>query len=46
MSYGNSSQPGSPHDGDQLELFSRKEMRPVWRQRAEIEGHLADREVF
>ena len=46
MSYGNSSQPGSPHDGDQLELFSRKEMRPVWRQRAEVEKHLAERETL
>jgi acyl-homoserine-lactone acylase len=44
LSYGNSSQPGSPHNGDQLELFSRKEMRPVWRERAEIEEHLVERE--
>ena len=36
----NSSQPGSPHNGDQLELFSRKELRPVWRTRADIEPHL------
>ena len=40
----NSSQPGSPHNGDQLELFSRKELRPVWRTRAEIEPHLELRE--
>lgn len=40
----NSSQPGSPHNGDQLELFSRKELRPVWRTRAEIEPHLKARE--
>jgi len=40
----NSSQPGSPHNGDQLELFSRKELRPVWRTRAEIEPHLEARE--
>lgn len=27
LSYGNATQEGSPHNGDQLELFSRKEMR-------------------
>lgn len=46
LSYGNSSQPGSPHRGDQLELFSRKELRPVWRTRAEVEAHLEAREVL
>jgi acyl-homoserine-lactone acylase len=46
LSYGNSSQPGSPHRGDQLELFSRKELRPVWRTRAEVEAHLETREVL
>lgn len=46
MSYGNSSQSGSPHNGDQLELFSKKEMRPAWRERKEIEAHLESREVF
>ncbi|MEG4129067.1 penicillin acylase family protein [Microcoleus sp. Pol1B3] len=28
--YGNATQPGSPHAGDQLQLFARKELRPVW----------------
>ena len=42
MSYGNSSQPDSPHNGDQLELFSNKEMRAVWRTRAELERHTAE----
>ncbi len=46
MSYGNSSQPDSPHNGDQLELFSRKEMRPVWRVRSEIEAHIKEIEVM
>jgi acyl-homoserine-lactone acylase len=45
LSYGNASQPGSRHRGDQLELFAKKELRPVWRSRAEIERHLAAREV-
>ncbi|MFQ5606014.1 MAG: acylase [bacterium] len=46
LSYGNATQPHSPHVGDQLELFSKKELRPVWRTREEIEAHLEQREVF
>ena len=35
---------GTPaHVGDQLELFARKALRPVWRSRAEIEAHLESR---
>jgi len=44
LSYGNASQPDSPFIGDQLQLFSRKELRPVWRTREEIEANLAFRE--
>lgn len=43
-SYGNASQPGSPHAGDQWQLFARKELRPVWRSRSEIEAHLSSRQ--
>jgi acyl-homoserine-lactone acylase len=43
-SYGNATQPGSPHAGDQLQLFARKELRPVWRSRSEIEAHLSSRQ--
>ncbi len=46
LSYGNASQPDSPYRGDQLQLFSRKELRPVWRTREEIEANLASREEF
>ena len=46
LSYGNSSQPGSPHMGDQLELFARKELRDAWLTRPDIEAHLEDRTVF
>ncbi len=46
LAYGNASQPGSPHVGDQLDLFAKKELRPVWRTREEIEAHLEEREVF
>jgi acyl-homoserine-lactone acylase len=40
LSYGNSSQPGSRHNGDQLELFARKAMREAWLSRAAIEANL------
>ena len=43
MSYGSSTQPGSKHRGDQLELLSRKELRTLWRTRAEVEKHLEDK---
>jgi len=43
--YGNASQPGSRHAGDQLELFAREEMRDAWRIRAEVERHLERRDV-
>ncbi len=46
IAYGNSSQPGSPHRTDQLLLFARKELRPVWRTRQEVEAHLEAREMF
>jgi acyl-homoserine-lactone acylase len=46
LSYGNASQPGSPHIGDQMALYSRKELRPVWRTRAEIEANLERREIL
>jgi acyl-homoserine-lactone acylase len=43
LTYGNSSQPGSPHDGDQLPLLSRGEMRPLWFSRTDVEANLATR---
>ncbi|MEM1340313.1 MAG: acylase [Bacteroidota bacterium] len=30
LSYGNATQKDSPHNGDQLELFSKKELRTAW----------------
>lgn len=41
-SYGNATQPGSPHITDQLPLFVRKQLRPVWRTRQEITAHLEE----
>ena len=40
LGYGNSSQPGSPHQADQLEFLTKKQLRPTWRTRQEIEAHL------
>ena len=44
--YGNSTQPNSTHRNDQLELFANKQLRSVWRKRAEIEAHLDFRKMF
>jgi acyl-homoserine-lactone acylase len=45
-SYGNATQPGSSHVGDQLQLFVRQQLRPVWRTRQEITAHLEERTVL
>lgn len=46
LGYGNWSKPGSKHVDDQLQLFSDKKMRPVWRTRKEIEANLESRKVL
>jgi acyl-homoserine-lactone acylase len=46
LSYGDSSQPDSPYQGDQLSLFAQKKLRSVWRSREEIEANLDFRESF
>ena len=46
LNYGNWSKKGSKHVEDQLPLASRKEMRPMWRTKAEIEANLESRKVF
>jgi len=43
--YGNSSQPNSPHNGDQLRLYAKNELRPALRTRAEILDNLELREL-
>jgi acyl-homoserine-lactone acylase len=40
LSYGDSSQPGSPHHSDQLWLLSRGQLRDAWLTRAQVEQHL------
>ena len=41
LSYGNSTQKDSPNYGDQLELFSKKEMRDAWFYKEDIEANTA-----
>ena len=46
LSYGNATQKDSPNNGDQLELFSRKELRDAWFTKAEVEANTVKIEVF
>ncbi|MDZ8094237.1 MAG: acylase [Nostoc sp. DedQUE05] len=46
ISYGNATQPGSPHITDQLPLFTRKQLRSVWRTQKEVLAHLEERKTF
>lgn len=46
LTYGNTSDPGSSHFGDQIPLAAGKEWREPWRTRAEIEQHLETHTVF
>ena len=46
ISYGNASQPGSPHRSDQLGFLTAKTLRPLWLTRAEIAAHLEARDGF
>ena len=46
MSYGNSSQPGSKHNSDQLQLLADKKFRSLWIDRADIERHLEEETAY
>jgi acyl-homoserine-lactone acylase len=46
LTYGNASRPGSPHITDQLALFQEKQLRPVYRTRADVEGHAVRQESY
>ncbi len=45
LPYGNATQPGDPHVGDQLALYAGKAFRPVWTDRADVEANLERREI-
>ncbi|MEM1340592.1 MAG: penicillin acylase family protein [Bacteroidota bacterium] len=40
LTYGNSSNPNNKHHGDQLELFSKNELRNIWFKRTDQEANL------
>ena len=46
LSYGNSSQPGNKHFGDQLSLMAEKKLRPALLNRTEIMKYLEKREIL
>lgn len=46
LGYGNASQAGSPHRTDQLPLLQNRQLRDVWRTRAEVEQHVERRETY
>jgi acyl-homoserine-lactone acylase len=46
LSYGDSSQPGSPHHTDQLPLVENKQWRDVWRTKSDVEANLESKEAF
>jgi acyl-homoserine-lactone acylase len=46
LMYGNWSKIGSPHVEDQMKLASKKEIRPIWRDRKDVEANLEARKVF
>jgi acyl-homoserine-lactone acylase len=46
LTAGNSSDPNSPHFGDQLVLAARKQLRDAWLTRSEVEQHIEQRTLF
>jgi len=46
LSYGNATQKDSPHNGDQLELFSKKELRDAWFTKEQVKANTAKVEVL
>ncbi len=46
LSYGNSSQKDSPHNGDQLELYSKKEFRDAWFTPEEVKANTIRTEML
>jgi acyl-homoserine-lactone acylase len=46
LSYGNASQPGSPHISDQASLLSHQQLRDAWRTRADVEANLEGHDGF
>ena len=45
LSYGNSTETDSPHNGDQLDLFSKSELRDVWFYENDVKKNTVRKEV-
>ena len=45
LSYGNSTETDSPHNGDQLDLFSKSELRDVWFYDTDVKKNTVRKEV-
>ena len=45
LGYGNATQPGNKHNGDQLEMMSEKKMRPALFYRNDVEKNIDKREI-
>lgn len=46
LTYGNATQKGNPHIGDQLDLFTKKQLRDVWFERKDVEANVEKRELI
>jgi len=46
LSYGNATQPGSKHIGDQLKMLSEKKLRPALLEKAEVLKNLEEQEIL
>ena len=46
MTYGNASQPGSPHIADQAPLLVKHEYRDAWRTRADVQTNLESKDSY
>jgi acyl-homoserine-lactone acylase len=46
MSYGDSSQPGSKHNNDQLSYVAQRKLRTLWVTRADVEKHVEEKTAY
>lgn len=46
LSYGNATQENSPHNGDQLFLFSKKQLRDAWFYKKDVDAHAKKTETL
>jgi acyl-homoserine-lactone acylase len=46
MSYGDSSQPGSKHNNDQLKYVASRTLRTLWVKRPDVEKHVEERTQY